>query len=195
MLIIWIVLLIFFVIVVIISIKQKEKIVQALQSVADKRYGRVINRLILYPTLYLDHNGTEIRIQPLPGSRYSPPQTVLTAKHRMGLNHKLIISRESILSRMAKALGMKEIQIGSDEFDNKFIVKGDDDYFVYRVLDYNLQEKIINAWRFEPYINISSNSLQIIFPYTLEREEEYNMMIDLAISILDKLKEMNPYIS
>ena len=170
--------------------RRRKRLIQVLQRIAEKRGGEITKYPIIYPSLQFIHDGARIIIRFEPGSRHSPPKTILQAFHNISLNHKVIIYRETILSRIAKTFGMKDIQMGSEEFDNKFIVKGDDEYFTYNLLDYEIQEKLIGIWHLAPHIYLSQNLVDITVLGLLEKEEDYGMMIDLAIALLNKIKEL-----
>ena len=170
--------------------RRRKRLIQVLQRIAEKRGGEVTKYPIIYPSLQFNHDGAKLAIRFEPGSRHSPPKTTLYVFHDFSLNHEVIVYRETTLSRIAKAFGMKDIQMGSEEFDNKFIVKGDDEYFTYNLLDYEIQEKLIGIWHLAPHIYLSQNLIDITVLGLLEKEEDYDMMIDLAIALLSRIKEL-----
>lgn len=54
------------------------------------------------------------------------------------------VYKKGAFSNMGKALGMQDIEIGQSEFDESFIIKGDDERLIRAVLNqYNLQNALM----------------------------------------------------
>ena len=86
-------------------------------------------------------------------------------------------------------MGLKDIQIGSDRFDDEFIIKSNDEYFVARVLDFYVQNNLLEIKRYHPNIKFVSGILNVFVPRILKNEREYDMLIETGLLIYDRLKK------
>jgi len=100
------------------------------------------------------------------------------------------IYSETIASEIGKKLGMQDIQIGRSEFDEKFMVKGNDEFFVRNFLTSNVQDKLLTLRSHKPVITLDDNGLMVNVPRVLKTEEAYDRLIDSALMIIDRLNEI-----
>lgn len=63
--------------------------------------------------------------------------------HKKESAEKIIVYREHIFSGLAKRLGGQDILAGNPEFDKKYMIKGDDESYVRRILDSDMQHKML----------------------------------------------------
>lgn len=63
----------------------------------------------------------------------------------------LKINREGMLSSVSKFFGAMDIQIDHKEFDDRFMIKGNDEELVKKVLDDKLRESLFNMDGFSLY--------------------------------------------
>jgi hypothetical protein len=82
----------------------------------------------------------------------------------VGLNHptdlSLSIHNEGVFSKIGKALGQKEIQIGDEAIDQRYIIKGQPETTIASILlSYDLRQKLIEA----PSFNARIQGLDIYY--------------------------------
>lgn len=78
---------------------------------------------------------------------------------------QLVISRESILSRIASHVGFHDIEFESDDFNKEFRVTGPDRKFAYAIIDSRMMQWLLDTTGFEfevngPYILVISGKLR-----------------------------------
>ena len=59
---------------------------------------------------------------------------------------KCEIYEQGLLSKIGKTLGMQDIPVGNAKFDERFIIKSDDQNFIRTILLPEIQERILEAW-------------------------------------------------
>jgi hypothetical protein len=97
-------------------------------------------------------------------------------------NLYLALYEKTIVSKISKFLGMQDIQIGDDEFDRRFMIKGRPEDNVMRLLgDSALHTKIMDARSF----NVEVDGRELHF------EERYvNLDLDYVQSLFDLLTDI-----
>ena len=78
------------------------------------------------------------------------------------------IYKKSILSNLGKALGMQDIQVGNEEFDNNYIIKGNDDYQVMQLFSNSKIRELISV---QPSIELEIKNSEGIFGPTFNENE------------------------
>jgi hypothetical protein len=109
------------------------------------------------------------------------------------------IYRKGIFSNIGKALGMKDIEIGYDWFDNEYIIKGNNEILLRRLLQNhqirNLiekQPKIVfeikeNEGKFGPKFNDNESELYFVVIGVIKDKERLKNLFELFIKIIDEL--------
>jgi hypothetical protein len=158
-------------------------------SQALKRSGSVSGGYRRY-ILTFTHRDHLIAVSIYSGSKYEAAYTrVVTKVQKSELPHMKIYS-ETIASEIGKKLGMQDIQIGRSEFDEKFMIKGSDEFFVRNLLTSNIQDKLLTLRSLKPVITLDDNGLVVNVPRVLKTEEAYDLLIDSALVIIDRLSEI-----
>jgi len=110
------------------------------------------------------------------------------------------IYRRGVLSNIGKAIGMQDIEIGYDYFDNEYIIKGNDEILLRRFFQNhkirNLiekQEKILleikdNEGRFGPKFNENESELYLIVTGVIKDKDRLKNLFDLFIMIIDEFE-------
>lgn len=118
-------------------------------------------------------------------------------------NLNLQIYREGIFSSLGKALGFQDIQIGDQFFDNEFIIKGNSEAKIKRLLN---DERVKNLLRWQPEIDIQLhsdkswffkkypdgvNELYFSCVGVMKTEEDLRNLFELFCVILDRLVKID----
>ncbi|MDD5112308.1 MAG: hypothetical protein PHG85_07170 [Candidatus Altiarchaeota archaeon] len=69
--------------------------------------------------------------------------TRIQVPHKGVINGQIEVYKQGFLSSLGKVLGMQDIAIGSPDFDKEFIVKGPGEPVVRKVLDLDVQHKMM----------------------------------------------------
>jgi len=176
------------------NLYNRRKILSVLQRLAERKEWMVKKHIFSYPSLHLEYSGTKISIRIKRETPFfSEEKTILDAFHNLNIGHRLTIHSKNILSSMLSKSFSKNIEVGSPEFDSKFTIAGDDEYFIYNLLDQKVQNILIDTIPHlfpEIKIKITSNRLKIIVPTVIRDEKGYRKIVECATIILDRLKSL-----
>ena len=172
--------------------KRCNKLKEVVNNQAIKRNGTVANNFG-YPILRFQHNIYDVKVYSQSGGKNSPPYTHVEVFLNLSTDFKMRIYNETMASRIGKKLGMQDIQIYNDEFDSKFMIKGSDEYIVTNILNFDVQNKLIDLRSFGPYVRLDKKKLRISVPRLLMGNYEYDLLIDAALKIVDRIKESSIY--
>jgi len=182
----WFIAIIVVIILIIVSFRHFSKLKYIFEGQALKRKGQFQwnfrSPVLTFP--YMDRN---ITVSAYPGSKYQPAYTRVYTNISNPNNQNIRIYGESWASEIGKKLGMQDIQTGSSEFDDKYMIKGNDEQFVTRVLTWAVQDKLLSLRKHRPTVTLESNQFKINIPKVLKNDEDYDLLIDTALAFLDGL--------
>ena len=112
------------------------------------------------------------------------------------------IYRRGVASNIGKALGMQDIEIGYDYFDNDYIIKGNDEILLRRLFqNHNIrdliekQSRILleikdNEGRFGPKFNDNESELYFVATGVIKDNEKLKNLFDLFELVINELEMM-----
>lgn len=181
------------VIAVIFSIRTKNKIRQVLEGQAIKRNGEVTSVFggFGYPQLNFEYDFNKFKVFSVPGGKNRPSFTYVNVTLVNSTIHHMRLYKEGFASRIGKKLGMQDIEVGIDSFDNNIMIKGSDENFIRSLLIYKVQDKVLKIIRnHKASITLKQNRLIIFVNKIVYEDFVYDDLIDTAIGIVDQLKEI-----
>ncbi len=110
------------------------------------------------------------------------------------------VYRKGVFSNIGKALGMQDIEIGYDYFDNDYIIKGNDEILLRRLFqNHNIrnliekQSRILleikdNEGRFGPKFNDNESELYFVVIGVIKDKERIKNLFELFVKIIDELE-------
>ena len=110
------------------------------------------------------------------------------------------VYRKGVFSNIGKALGMQDIEIGYDYFDNDYIIKGNDEILLRRLFqNHNIrnliekQSRILleikdNEGRFGPKFNENESELYFVVIGIIKDKERIKNLFKLFIKIINELE-------
>ena len=173
--------------------KRTNKVKQVFIDQARKRNGEVIPGFLSYPKLIFDYYSHKVKIYVIPGGKYSPPTTHFEVKLSFSINHKIRVYKEGFGSKIGKTLGAQDIQVGYPDFDNEFMVKSEDEYFISSLLSSGIQERLLSIKKYSPSLLIYGNLAVIHIPNLYLDEYFFDEVINTVLKIVDKLNEAKMY--
>ena len=181
---------IFFLITIVYVYRNYSTMKRLLEAQALKRGGTVEKSYTtrLFKFQYREH---PVVVSAHQGSRYEPPETKVHIELSKVASSNVSIYHESLASRIGKAFGSQDIQIGIDEFDNEFMVKADDEQYVRTLVTMTIQNKLLELQHQRPHILLKGQILDISVPKLMKNDEQYDQLIDLALAFVDQIQE-NP---
>lgn len=116
--------------------------------------------------------------------------------------YELKVSKEGVFSKIGKALGGQDIEIGDDLFDDSYRIKSNDEAITNRLLNtYEIKSRI-NFTRGFHFDLVHKNQLGLkcdegesgltfLAAYTIKEEDDIRNLFDLFENTLDTLLEQN----
>ena len=179
---------VFVIITIMFVYRQYATMKRLLEAQALKRGGTVV-RTYTARQLKFEYHDYPVTVSARQGSRYQPPETKVHIDLHKPVPSTVSISHESVASRIGKAFGGQDIQIGMDEFDSTFRVKADNENYVRTILNLTLQNKLLELAHERPHILLKGQMLDVSVPRLLKTDEQYDQLIDLATTLIDQLQE------
>ncbi len=179
---------VFVIITIVFVYRQFATMKRLLEAQALKRGGTMERGYPRQQIKFLYHE-FPVTVSAYQGSRYQPPETKVHVELHQPVRSPILVSHESIATRIGKAFGGQDIQIGMDEFDNAFRVKADDENYVRTIVNLTLQNKLLELEHERPHIVLKGQALDVSVPRVLKTDEQYDKLIDLATSLIDQLQE------
>ena len=112
------------------------------------------------------------------------------------------VYRRGIVSNIGKALGMQDIEIGYDYFDNDYIIKGNDEVLLRRFFQNHKirdlierQSKMVleikdNEGKFGPKFNDNESELSFIVVGVIKDKDRLKSLFDLFVKVINEFELM-----
>ncbi len=186
----WITLTFFLFVIVItlvIGIAQRKKREEMLTRQAEKRGGQVARPGLFRRTkLLLPYQGETLQIYSIPGSRDRPPRTVAQVQCDSPRFPEIRIAQNNLWRKFQGLLGKERILTGDDEFDSKFVMITEDQYWILRFLTDDFKKALLHSPFRSMDINIKPQDFRVTVMSIPRSDEEYDLFIDTVLSILQK---------
>ena len=182
------------IVIIIFGRKHKSSLQMVFENLALK-YNGSFKKSFFYPSLEFSHENCRVKVYIQPGGRNSPPFTHAVVFLSLTQNIKMRLYHESVFSRFGKKIGMQDIQVCNEEFDNTFMIKGSDEYLVSQILNFDIQNKLLECKNIPsvtiPIVSLNSKKLDVYVPQALRTEGEINYLIEVGLKITDRLKDVH----
>jgi hypothetical protein len=175
--------------VIVLSLWRYRNIKRLMEQQARKRSGTVVGTFLL-PLLKFSYRALPVVVTSVPGSKYRHAKTEVNVTLLKPVPKDLIIQRESVRLRLGKALGAIDVQLDSDEFDREFLIKTQDEKFARNLVNYTLQNKLLELKQEKPRISLEGTWLIVQIPRVMKTEEEYDQLLALTFTIVDRIQEL-----
>jgi len=160
-----------------------------MEQQALKRNGTVVGSFLL-PVLKFSHHALPVVVTSVPGSKYRQAKTEISITLLKSASANLTIVKESVATRLGKALGATDVQLRSDEFDREFLIKTQDESLARNILNFTLQQKLLEMKLEKPRIALEGTWLAVQIPRVVKTEEKYDQLFDLAFTFVDRVLEL-----
>jgi hypothetical protein len=177
------------VLVIVLSFWRYRIIRRLMEQQATKRSGTVVGTFLL-PLLKFSYRALPVLVTSVPGSKYRHAKTEVSVTLLKPVPRNLTILKESVATRLGKAWGVADVQLESDEFDREFLIKTEDTAFARNVVNFTLQNKLLEMKQEKPRITLEGTWLTVKVPRVVKTEEGYDQLIDLAFALVDRIQEL-----
>ena len=142
------------------------------------------------PTAIFRHNNTCVSVDVFSTGGRSPTHYTQVHFYWQQPVVRCEIYPEGYWTRMGKFFGIEDIEIGSPEFDNEFVIKGNDPMAIRQVLNPNVQWKIRQLHRFlgnnDIYISFGRHELLVKKLSLIRHYTTLAEFVTLAIDLFDR---------
>jgi hypothetical protein len=183
------IIIVIFPVIIVLSLWRYRNIKRLMENQALKRNGTV-NGSFLLPHLKFSYKDLPVLVTSVPGSRYRRAKTEVNITLLRPLPSNLTITPESIATRVGKKLWILEIQLGSDEFDREFLLQSKDELFMKNILNYTIQNKLLEMKNEKPSVSLHGTWLTVHVPKVVKTEEDYDQLFDLSFAFVDRIYEL-----
>jgi len=169
--------------------KKQKKYLELIHKEADKRGGEVKGgSVITEPKLKFYLGSDTVKLHTVNG-RYSVT-TYITLIFDREINLKMNIHKTMPISKLGKALGLKDIELGDQDFDEKIVVKGNDEGKIRQILSFDIRQKLLSSiLKFNLSFNLSNSKISVIFYDYLRSEEDFDEVMSLIEILKNKIKK------
>jgi hypothetical protein len=175
-------------------------IVMNWQLIADKYHGHFRNILSKSPAI-IDPIDNEIRRFEMQ-IQICGETIILTAsenhyfkldyKFRKKFDFEIQIYPEDFIEKMSKLFGLKELEIGNSNFDNKYIIKSNNDDIARKILNETIQDNLTKFELVSLQLTSDKDSQLMILPYINEENyDELNEFIIFSKQLIERIIEIN----
>jgi hypothetical protein len=177
------------IITVIILYFQRQKQQELLQYQAEKHNGYIESSNFLIPIrLVLPLGEQALYVYSVPGGKNRPSKTIAELTASTAAFPQIKISRNTLFQKALETFGKERFLIGDEEFDKTFVANTDDDASARRILTFDIQKNLMDMASKLPTVEIRPQSFRLTILRILKDTEGYDLFIDTALAILNKLK-------
>ncbi len=121
--------------------------------------------------------------------------SIVEASFPQPLAFTMLVYRESAMAKFGKAMfGLKDIEVGSEQFDKAVRIKGSDPDRIARLLSgTGVQDRILEALQASPTISVGSKAAFWEKRGTVVKAETYRQAMDLVVPIVRALKDARAF--
>lgn len=177
------------VLVIVLSLWRYRTIKRLMEQQATKRSGTVVGTFLL-PLLKFSYRALPVLVTSVPGSKYRHAKTEVSVTLFKPVPGNLTIRKESVSTRLGKAWGTADVQLDSDEFDREFLIKTEDEAFARNVVNFTIQNKLLEMKQEKPRITLEGTRLTVQVPRVVKTDEGYDQLLDLAFAVVDRIQEL-----
>ena len=177
------------VLVIVLSLWRYRTIKRLMEQQATKRSGTVVGTFLL-PLLKFSYRALPVLVTSVPRSKYRHAKTEVSVTLLKPVPRNLTLLKESVATRLGKAWGTADVQLDSDEFDREFLIKTEDEAFARNVVNFTIQNKLLEMKQEKPRITLEGTRLTVQVPRVVKTDEGYDQLLDLAFAVVDRIQEL-----
>jgi hypothetical protein len=143
-----------------------------------------------------------IHYQVVGGHSYDTEFTRIRAEFISTNGLKFQISRQGFIDRIGKIFGMQDVRIGNQEFDNKFVVKGNDEFQLKMLFSNDTLVKLLQSQNdiqleiidkkgiFDEIIHEDSSMIYYISETKIEEQSQLERLLEIFKALIDELTKL-----
>jgi hypothetical protein len=183
------IIIVIFPLIIVFSLWRYRTIKRLMETQALKRSGAVVGTFLL-PLLKFSYHALPVLVTSVPGNKYRHAKTEVGITLLKPTSSDITILKESVATRMGKALGTTDLELGNEEFDREFLIKTQDESFARNFINFTIQNKLLEMKQEKPRIILEGTWLTVQVPRVVKTEEGYDRLLDLAFALVDRIQEL-----
>lgn len=160
-----------------------------MEQQAVKRSGIVVGTFLL-PLLKFSYRTLPVVVTSVPRSKYRHAKTEVGITLLKPAPSDITILKESVATRLGKALGATDLVLGNEEFDREFLIKTQDESFARNFVNFTLQNTLLEMLEEKPRITLEGTWVTVQVPTVIKTEEGYDQLLTLAFALVDRLYDL-----
>ena len=178
-------------IVFVIAYLLQQRNASALQKIltlqAVKRNGKVEpTEFLLLPTLVFPHQQLTINVCSYPARKYSSASTQIETQLSTAELRSFHISPEGVFTKLGKAITGNDVKFGNPQFDDSFLVKSNNEKFLRKIVDIELQQELLNLKQFNPSLSLQEGTLNLTIPVKFKDEQMLERWLTVYLATLER---------
>jgi hypothetical protein len=121
--------------------------------------------------------------------------SIVEASFPRPLDFTMLVYRESAMAKLGKAVfGLKDIEVGSEQFDKAVRIKGSDPERIARLLSGSgIQDRILTALQASPTVSVGTKAAFWEKRGSVVKAETYQQAMELVVPIVRALKDARAF--
>jgi hypothetical protein len=117
----------------------------------------------------------------------STTYTRIQVNHTGKFSGEINIYPQTFFSVLGKALGMQDVSVGNPEFDKAFIVKGNDETFLRKILDAEMQRNMLSM---KKQVRVLPNVVYILENGTVKDKTLLMNMLNMMVALAERVEKV-----
>ena len=110
------------------------------------------------------------------------------------MDYELTIGQEDAIEKILKKLGKKEVEVGNEQFDNKYLVQSPNPELTKKILTMDITDKFVKleiySFAYTTNVKLHTSRLISVISRTLDDKSIFEELIRLHERIFDQLEEL-----
>ncbi len=140
-----------------------------------------------YPRAMVHHEGYDINLYFRPRTRYKKASTVAEGGVPGTRDLEFTVYTKSMLSEVAKAVGMQDVEIGQHVFDQKFIIKTNKPLLIKDYLNQDICRHVLGLPMKQVSMRYEKGRFVLTVGEMLKSEGEYKQFVETAQQLFHEL--------
>lgn len=140
-----------------------------------------------FPKTMIGQQGYDLTVYYRPRSRYKKACTIIEAGVPGSREFQFYIYTKSMLSDVAKVLGMQDAEIGQHVFDQKFIIKTNKPLLIKEYLHQDLCREVLGLPMRDVSLRFEKGRFKLTVGQMLATDHDYQQLVETAVQLVTEL--------
>lgn len=142
-----------------------------------------------YPKTTIPHKGYDLNVYFRPRTRYKKACTIVESGLPGNKDFEFYIYTKSMLSDIAKVMGMQDVELGQHVFDQKYIIKTNKELLIKDFLNQDLCRQVLVLPMGHISIRYEKDRFVLAAHQMLTDDRDYRQLVETAMLLIPALGE------